>query len=383
MGRKSKIKSQKSKLNPSKYHTPRQPSQSNYIVILAGGGGTRLWPKSRKNKPKQFLRLINNKTLLGETIKRVKNHFPYSQIFIVTSKELLNQTKKEAPAIPKENILIEPSPKNTAAAAGLAAAHIARSNPEAIVSTLAADHYIKEESEFLTSLSISQKAAGKGDFLVTMGIHPTHAHTSLGYIQTEGEIFKVGRDPVLKVESFKEKPNATLAAAYVASGEYFWNANINSYKTNSLLSAIKKFSPQLSQVLEKIKKGANVGEISNLWHKLPSEPIDTAILEKAKNVLMVAANFSWFDVGDWSTVSTILSRNPEKNVIIGDAKNFVSLNTKGSLIYTNKRLIAGIGLEDMIVIDTPDVLLICPKARSQEVKKIVEKLIEEKKEKFV
>jgi len=378
MGKKSKVKSQKSKLNPRSDRS----SKNNYIVILAGGGGTRLWPKSRKHQPKQFLKLVDAKTLFQETVDRIRGHFHFSHIYVVTSQEFVSEVKKEAPAIRDENILIEPSPKNTASAAGFAAAYICKKDPQAIISTVASDHYIKEKGKFLKLLEISQKAADRGDYIVTIGVQPTHAHTGLGYIHVDGEAFRIDKTAVFKVHEFKEKPNQATAQAYFASGEYFWNANINTYQAKALLAVIKKYFPALSKTLEKVGKSRK--EFENAWQKLPAEPIDTAILEKTKNVLMVPGDFSWFDVGDWSTLHSILSSEPGWNVLLGEeAAEHIGFDTEGCLIHGTGRLIATLGLKDLIIIDTPDVLLICPKGRAQEVRRFVEKLTTEEKKNYL
>ena len=356
----------------------------NYIVILAGGGGTRLWPKSRIKTPKQFLKLLNNKTLFQETFNRVKSLVPVSNIYAVAGSGLIQEIKKEVPSIPQKNVLEEPAPKNTAAAAGLAAAHIVRKNSEAVITTLAADHFIKDKDKFLACLRVSQQAAQQGDYLVTMGLHPSRAHTGLGYIHIGGEALKFNRKPVFEVESFKEKPNHITAQSYVASGEYFWNANINTYKAKSILGSIEKLFPQLSNVLKKVTKGVSGWEIKKAWQQLPSEPIDTVILERADNVLMVPGDFTWFDVGDWATVYSILSSSPTDNVVLGSGESkHVSVNTQGCLVSTSDRLVALVGVKDLIVIDTPDATLVCPKNRSQEVKRLVEKLLSEKKETYL
>jgi mannose-1-phosphate guanylyltransferase len=377
-------KIKKIKLDPGRNHRPIQSNHRNYIVILAGGGGTRLWPKSRRSTPKQFLKLVDSKTLFQETVDRVAGPFPFSNIFVVTNKESVSEIKKEVPKLPPENILVEPAPKNTTAAAGLAAVYIAQKDPQAIISTLAADHYIGEKAKFLKVLSVAQAAAAKGNYIVTIGIHPTHAHTGLGYIHIGGEAFRVGETPVFEVREFKEKPDHTTAHAYFASGEYFWNANINAYQAKVLLAAIKKHFPSLSRALTKIEKGKNEKEVENAWQEFPPEPIDTAVLEKSKDVLVVPGDFSWFDVGDWATLHSILSSKPEWNVLLGEEEvEHLGFETEGCLIHGTGRLIATLGLKDLVIIDTPDVLLICPKSRSQEVKKLVEKLLVEEKVKYL
>ena len=356
----------------------------NYVVILAGGGGTRLWPKSRGKSPKQFLKLLNNRTLFQETFDRSKLSVPMSNIYIVAGKNLVAEIKKETPEILDKNIIIEPAPKNTAPAIGLAAAVIAKKDKNALISTLAADHYIKEKSKFIKTLSTAQKAALKGDFIVTIGIKPTHAHTGFGYIHVGKKAARNDGALVFNVESFKEKPDQDTAQAYLASGEYFWNANINTYKVSSLLDSINRFFPQLSKVLKKVGKGESEQVVEKAWKQLPPEPIDTVILERATNVLMVPGDFAWFDVGDWATVYSILSSSSRDNVILGFGKSkHVALDSQGCMVYTNDRLVSLVGARDLVIIDTPDALLVCPKNRSQEVKKLVEKIASEKKETYL
>ena len=356
----------------------------NYVVILAGGGGTRLWPKSRGKSPKQFLKLLNNKTLFQETFDRSKLSVPISNIYIVAGKNLVAEIKKETPEILDKNIIIEPVPKNTAPAIGLAAAVIAKKDKNALISTLAADHYIKEKSKFIKTLSTAQKAASKGDFIVTIGIKPTHAHTGFGYIHVGKKAARNDGALVFNVESFKEKPDQDTAQAYLASGEYFWNANINTYKVSSLLGSINRLFPQLSKVLKKVGKGESEQVVEKAWKQLPPEPIDTVILERAANVLMVPGDFAWFDVGDWATVYSILSSSSRDNVILGLGKSkHVALDSQGCMVYTNDRLVSLVGVRDLVIIDTPDALLVCPKNRSQEVKKLVEKIASEKKETYL
>lgn len=355
-----------------------------YVVILAGGGGTRLWPKSRTKTPKQFLKLVNNKTLFQETFNRIRNSFPIENIYVVTGKDFASETKRQIPEILNQNILSEPHPKNTTAAAGLAASYINKKDPLAIISTLAADHFIKERAKFLKILSISQRAAGKGDYLVTIGIRPTHADTGLGYIHSDGEAFKIGKNPVFKVSSFKEKPDITTAQAYYASREFFWNANINTYKAKTLLKAIDRYLPRLSKVLKEMGEEDNKNvDIQEKWKSLPSLPIDTAILEKAKNVLMIPGDIYWFDIGDWSSLHSVISVGRRDNVLVGDATEHVHLSTNGCLIHGNGRLIATIGVEDLLIIDTDDVLLICQNKSAQSVKLIVEKLARKNKRKYL
>jgi mannose-1-phosphate guanylyltransferase len=356
----------------------------NYVVILAGGGGSRLWPKSRAKKPKQFLKLIDEKTLFQHAYEGISQAFPKANIFVVTSEGFVEEIRSQTPSLAEENILVEPIPRSTTAAAGFAAKIIYQRDKHAVISTLASDHYIKEKTKFLKILSVCQKAALQGDNIVTIGIVPTHPHIGMGYIRVDGEAFSLEGTTVFKIRGFKEKPDQTTAAAYFASGEYFWNANMNTYKATTILNSIKNFTPKLYKALDLIgKDGAGRNELAAAWQELESVPIDIAILEKAKNVLMVPGDFSWFDIGDWTTIHTLLSKREYWNVLMGSGFDHVGLDTEGCLIHGNNRLVATLGIKDLIVVDTDDVLFVSHKSRSQDMKDLIQVIKKAKKESYL
>lgn len=355
-----------------------------YVILLAGGGGTRLWPKSRIRKPKQFLKLTGQNTLFVETIKRVLPLVPYERIFIVTNEAYLSEVQNQAPDLPLENILIEPQGKSTAAAIGLAITYIHKRNPQGIAASLACDHLIKKPNEFRKVLATGFEAAQKDSYLVTIGIHPTHADTGLGYIHVDSKIFEVDKKPVFTVESFTEKPDLPTAEAFLATKEYFWNASYFIGKVSVFLEAFKRFMPKLHKGLSDIEQAVGTERekesIQAVWQGLDEVPIDYGIMEKAKNLVMIPADVGWSDIGNWAVLHDVSKSTAEGNVIIGgDEGRHLSLGTKGCLIHSNGRLIATIGLSDMVVVDTLDALLICPKDKVQEVKKIVEILKKEKR----
>jgi mannose-1-phosphate guanylyltransferase len=357
--------------------------EEKFAVILAGGGGTRLWPLSRKKTPKQLLKLLDGKTLLRETFERINGFYPLRSIHVITSAELLKGVVRELPELPKNNILIEPYPKGTAAAAGLAALYIARKNKEGIISVFASDHVIKDKMGFLNTLSLSTKEAAKGNYIVTIGIKPKSAATGLGYIRVGGSVSKGKSRLAQQVMKFTEKPSSELARKYITSGQYYWNANINSYKASTILSSIKKYFPELFEVLQLVDRKESKNKILSLWRKLPPKPIDTAILEKASNVLMVTGDFDWWDVGDWDTLYSLLSKSKGQNVVIGEDFDHIDLGSRGCLLHGDKGLVATIGLENLIIVKADDVIFVAPSSQSSEVKTVVAKLIKKRKNRFL
>lgn len=359
-----------------------------YVAILAGGGGTRLWPKSRRKTPKHLLRLVSEKTMLEETILRTLPLIPKERIFIVVIQDHLSQVRKLFPDFPLKNLLVEPEGKNTAMAMGLAALWIQRQDPEAVIINLAADHLVKNQEEYRKTLKVAAQAANLGDYLVAIGISPRFPHAGLGYIRVDGEVARIERIPIFKVIGFTEKPNLTTAQAFLASGEYFWNANLYTWKASSILAAFKTLAPNLWQNLARIQKALGGPRekptLKKVYGKVDSVQIDYAVSEKATNMLMVPGDFGWNDVGNWAVLHEVSEPVLEGNVVIGGKKaDHISLGTKGCLIHSNGRLVVTIGLSEMIIIDTPDVLLICPKSKAQEVKKIVELLKSQKRHEYL
>lgn len=359
-----------------------------YGVIMAGGGGSRLWPKSRSRRPKQFLKLTSHKTMLQETLQRVTPLIPINNIYIVTTNQYVEEVRFELPNLPEENVLIEPVSRNTAIAIGLSAVHIQKLNPQALITTLASDHLINNPKEFRATLVRALMAAQKGDYLMTIGIHPTEPHIGFGYIHSNGLKFKVNGYPVFKVESFTEKPNLATAQAYIATGEYFWNANINAYQVKNILDSFKKHMPKLYRGLVKLEESLNTAHykevLSSLYENTESVAIDTGILEKAKNVLMVPGDFGWSDIGSWRELHELSPLSIDGNVMLGDESGeHLFLDTQNCLIHSSGRLVATIGLKNMIIVDTVDALLVCPKERAQEVKDLVERIKKQKRVEYL
>ena len=346
------------------------------VVIMAGGKGERFWPRSRMNMPKQFLSLTDDgKSMIQHTVERLKGLVDIQNMYIVTNEIYKDLVLEHIPDIPKENIIIEPVAKNTAPCIGLAAIHIAKKNPDSKMIILPSDHLIKFNEIFIDTLKIALDVVEKGDNLATIGITPNYPETGYGYINfTKGESFKDSAN-IYEVLRFVEKPNLEKAKEYLTSGEYLWNSGIFVWKASTILKNFKEYLPEIYEGLQKIGESINTGKYEEVLKKefpnLPSESIDYGIMEKAKNIYVIPGNFGWDDVGSWLSLERINKTNQDGNVITG---NVISIKTKNTIIQGSDKLIATIGLEDIVIVDTDDVTLICHKDNTQEVKEIINNL---------
>lgn len=350
------------------------------ILILAGGGGTRLWPKSRQAFPKHLIKnLIDRKSLLEITFERAKSLVNPKNIYIVTIKDYTEAVTGLLPGLKPENVIEEPMRKNTAMAMIYGAYKISGGDSNAVIINLAADHFIKDNKIFQTAVLSAAKKAFESQYLLAVGIVPRYAHTGLGYIRIGKQVDNVGKVPVFKVSGFVEKPDQTTAQAFIASGGYFWNANMYTWRSDAVLNTVKKTAATFYKAMMEIKRGKSV---ESVYNQVPEISIDYAISEKAKNLLMVPGNFEWHDVGGWKVVHELSKRTPEGNYFDDPAKVLVE-NVYASLIEGDGRLIALSGVKDLIVIDTPDILMICDRNKSQDVKKLVEKLKQQNKVEYL
>jgi len=338
---------------------------SNYVVIMAGGSGTRLWPKSRIKKPKQLYALVNNESMIKNTVKRVLPVVPKENIYIATNIFQAKEIAKELPAL-KKNLIIEPAIRNTAPCIGLAALKL--KEKAEVIAFLPADHYIGKEKEFQKVLQKAFLVAQK-DYLTLIGIRPTDPDTGLGYIRINQKLKIKDPKDVFEVEKFVEKPDLKTAKEYLKSGRYLWNGGMFIAKPGVILDLLKKHAPEIFNGLAKD------------YEKLPNISFDYAVAEKAKKVAVIPGDFAWSDIGNWKKLFEMLSRKEGDTVAIGCAH--FGVETSGCLIHGTDRLVATVGLKDIIVVDTPDVVLVCHKDKAQEVKKIVEGLKERGKEKYL
>ncbi len=365
-----------------------QAPENSYAVILAGGGGTRLWPKSRKAYPKHLLTLFGDQSMLQKTYNRISPLIPKERILIITAKDYLEDIKNQLPELPEQNIILEPQPKNTALAMGVAAAYVHHRTPGAAIIYLAADHVITDEERFRQTVEGALQTALEGGYIVAVGVRPAFPHTGLGYIKVGKELqyLKDQNVYVFECDGFKEKPDLTTAQSFLASGDYLWNANIYCWSTQTIFNSFNKLAPETGKIIQEILNSIGTETESTVlesgYHQAENAQIDTAISEKADNIVVIPGDFGWNDVGDWKVVYDLKPKDNQGNVIatVGD---YVNINSNNCLIAGGKRLIVTIGVEDLVVIDTPDALLICSKEHSQDVKKAVEKLKEEKKDQYL
>lgn len=354
-----------------------------YIVILAGGSGTRLWPRSRQAVPKHLLDLISERSMLQETFERIRPLAAPDHVLVVTSETQKDLVCRQLPEVPAENVIAEPQGRNTGPAIGLAALHLRRRDPGAVMASLHSDHFIRRGDLFCQALRVAVAVAEQG-YLVTLGIEPAHAETGYGYIHRDELIGEIQGWPAYRVGRFVEKPKADVAERMVESGDYYWNAGIFVWRVQVLLDAFARYAPQLSAPLtaldQTLNGAAGQAAFAQVWATLPKEPIDTAVMEKAERVAVVPANVGWSDVGSWRTLQDLAPPDKDGNVFVGD---HIALQTKHTYIYSPKKLVAVIGVSDLIVVDTGDALLICPADKTQQVKDIVDELKRQNKDQYL
>lgn len=344
-------------------------------VIMAGGRGERFWPKSRNNFPKQFLSLTSDgETMIQKTVSRLLPLVEYEDIFIVTNKNYVPVVKEQLPQLPEENILAEPMAKNTAPCIGFAAMVINKKYEDAIMLVLPSDHLIKYEEMYIDTLKEAISVAEDGSNLVTIGITPAYPETGYGYInfsRNEND----SRRGVYKVQRFVEKPDLETAQEYLASRKYLWNSGMFVWKISSVMQNFKEFLPDMYDGLLKIKDASGTDSFEQVLYdcfdSFKSESIDFGIMEKAEDIYTISGSFGWDDVGSWLALERINPTNECGNYITGDV---VTINTDRSIICGGKRMVAAVGVEDLIIVDTDDALLICSKDSTQDVKKVIENL---------
>jgi len=343
-----------------------------FALIMAGGIGSRFWPRSKEKTPKQLLKIFGDNTMIQDTVARLEGAIPIENIFIITNKIQREEIIKQLPGIPPKNILEEPFGRNTAACIGLASVMIEEKSKDAVTIVLPADHIIKDKVSFHNTLKSAAKFANETKGLVTIGIIPTRPETGYGYIQIDDAIVS---DNIHKVLTFAEKPNYATAVRFLESGDFLWNSGMFIWRIDSILEEIRKYMPELYEGLEQIKKSMHAPDfeavLSNVYGQLKNISIDYGIMEKSQKVFLTKGDFSWSDVGSWEEVYQLSEKNEEGNALVG--KIFTD-GTSESYIFSPDKFTAVIGAENFIVINTDDALLICRRDKAQDVKKIIEHL---------
>ena len=347
-----------------------------YAVIMAGGVGSRFWPRSRERSPKQLMEIVGGRTMIQNAVGRLDGFVAPENIFVVTNKVQKNAVIKQLPQISPENIIGEPIGRNTAPCIGLAAMYVRRLDPDGVIVVMPSDHIVGDEKEFRRILEVGVDVAHKDSSLITIGIQPTHPETGYGYIQIiddDGDTKRTLPHGVFKVKTFAEKPNLATAQKFVESGDFFWNSGIFIWRADVILREIKQSLPDLYDHLMNIEPSLGTPLLEQslelAYGLIRGISIDYGVMEKATNTYVIRGNFGWSDVGSWDEVYRLSSKDEHGNSFHGKV---ISFNTKNSYIHAGDKLVATVGVDDLIVINTGDALLICKRGMSQDVKEIVD-----------
>ena len=342
-----------------------------YAVVLAGGRGERFWPKSRSNMPKQLLTLTGQSSMLGETLKRVGSLAPVERQWVVTGEDLVKSIEKIGIIGPR--LIGEPAGKNTAPAIAVAAAEIAREDPEAVMMVLPSDHFINDVPRFRQALE-QGAALARRKYLVTIGIAPDRPETGYGYIE-RGEMLPDCEIPCFVVKSFREKPDAVTAGKFVKSGYFYWNGGIFVWQAKAILKQIEKHLPELYQKLTAWQKigGLSAGQekFAEFYRGVEKISIDYGVMEKAEKVAVIKGDFGWDDLGSWEAVERFHPRDQHQNVLVG---NCLAIDSQNNLVYSDDGMVAALGLKDIIIVQSQGAVLVCHRSKVQEVRKVLEEL---------
>jgi mannose-1-phosphate guanylyltransferase len=362
-----------------------------HAVILAGGRGTRFWPRSRTRTPKQLLNIVGKDTMLQQTVARLRPLIPAERTWTVTNAQQAAAVRKQVPAAARKRVLIEPLGLNTAVAIGLAAVHVRHAaGGDALLAVLPADHYIEQAEKYRQIVTAALDVACEPGRMVVLGIPPTRPETGFGYIERMSEPIAAKGFPVFAVRRFTEKPELQIAKEYVASGNYHWNAGMFFWRVSTFLENLKSFLPKTHAALERLAKFIGTRnyerKLRAIYPKLENISVDYAILEPASHaqgpprVFVIPAEVGWSDIGSWAAVYELFAKKLGENVLAGDGH---ALDAAGNFLWSPSKFVAAIGVRDLVLVETPDALLICPRDRAQDVAKIVKWLEEQKLRKLL
>jgi mannose-1-phosphate guanylyltransferase len=332
-----------------------------FVVVLAGGEGTRLWPLSRGHRPKQLLKLSGDRSLIQQTVDRLLPLVAPERVLIVTEQSHAADLRAQLPELPDSSIVVEPTRRGTAAALLLAGLHVQARSPEATWCSVHSDAFITDEDadEFRRTIAAALQAAGTGEYLVTTGIQPRFPATGYGYIQRGEAIRRVDEFTLHRVVRFVEKPDEQTAEAYVASGDYLWNPGVFVWKNTALLDAFREHQPEIYATLT----SAPLDDIDRVYPNAKRETIDVGIMEQATNVATIPAQFSWSDIGSWAELWELAPRDAAGNAVLGRGRGVLA-ESRGNLVFAEHRTVALVGVEDLVVVETDDAVFVCPRLRA-------------------
>lgn len=351
-----------------------------YALIMAGGGGTRLWPLSRRNRPKQTLALIDERSMFQISVERLTPLFTPEDIFVITGRLHLDALQEQVPAIPEENFIVEPARRDTGPAAGLGTLYISKRDPDAVVAILTADHFIAYPERFRDMLKAAYQLALR-NYVVTLGIPPAFPSSGYAYLRRGTWLDEVGGFPCYQVTNLYEKPEPDIAAKFLLAGNYSWNSGMLIWRAELALESYRRRQPVLGAILDRVGPAIGTPEYqATLEHWFPAAPklsVDQAIMQDATNMVVLTADIGWSDVGSWTTLYDVMrpDEDADENVLHKNTPSSIHLRTRGTLIRS-KRLVVTIGLEDIVIVDTDDVLLVCRRNQSEDVRQVVEMLRE-------
>lgn len=343
--------------------------QDAHVVILAGGEGTRLWPLSRGHRPKQLLSLTSRRSFIQQTVDRVLPLVAPERVLVVTERSHAADLAAQLPELPAANIVVEATRRNTAPALLLAALHVQARAPGATWASLHADAFIADDAEFQATLAAALQAAAADDLLVTTGIRPSFPATGYGYIHLGEKLREVAGYPLHRVRRFVEKPDLETARAYVRGGEHLWNPGVFVWRNQVLLDAFREYQPEILRVLTSVP----LDRVAEAYPDAPRETIDNGIMERASNVATIPASFPWSDIGSWAELWEVLPRDDAGNAAAGPGDHLL-LDSRGTLVYAEGRLVATVGVTNLVIVETADAVFVCPRERAQDVRLAVRAL---------
>ncbi len=352
----------------------------NYAVILAGGKGERFWPLSRTEHPKQLLHLISKKTMLQETIDRIKGLIPVERTMVVTGGNIKKVILKQVDYLKEENLIVEPDMKNTCAAIGVTAVHLQKIDPDATMVVLSCDHIIQPQEKLLKILEVGTKLAAEGQYLITIGITPTRAETAYGYIEFEQLYDSFDNILVYDIKEFKEKPTRVVAQQYYYGRKHLWNSGMFIWSVPTILEALKKHMPRMYAELESYSKHVGTKDEDaakeELYQRLENISIDFAVLEKAENALVIKGDLVWDDIGSWLALDRIKEKDRDHNVIVG--RTLTTNTYETTIVNDSDGIIATLGVSDLVIVKTDDIVFVAHKTKVQDIKELLSQFAQDK-----